>query len=191
MTSVNVLCEGFIRRENGVILEAHSSSTLVRSDSLNIVVDTSSVSNREKIIRSLTAAGLEPKDIDVVVNTHLHFDHCENNDLFTDALVIAHALESPGRGFKPIRGSKELADGVIIVHTPGHTEGSVSVLVESGVRYAVAGDAIPTVDNYVKWVPPGLNFDADLALASMKEIVDFADIVIPGHGPPFRVDRKV
>ena len=189
MNSVNVLCEGFIRRENGVILEAHSSSTLVRSDSLDIVVDTSSVSKREKIIRSLTVAGLEPRDIDVVVNTHLHIDHCSNNKLFTDPLVIAHALESPGKGFKPIRGSEELADGVIILHTPGHTEGSVSVLVESGVRYAVAGDAIPTVDNYLKWVPPALNFDADLALASMKEIVDFADIVIPGHGPPFKVDR--
>ena len=76
-----------------------------------------------------------------------------------------------------------------MVHTPGHTPGSISVFVEAGLRYAIAGDALPTHENYLNWVPPGLNCDPDLALASMKEIVAFADIVVPGHGAPFRIDR--
>ena len=43
------------------------------------------------------------------------------------------------------------------------------------------------MDNYLKWVPPGINFDPEIALQSMTKIVDYADIIIPGHDKPFRI----
>jgi glyoxylase-like metal-dependent hydrolase (beta-lactamase superfamily II) len=43
------------------------------------------------------------------------------------------------------------------------------------------------MDNYLKWVPPGINIDPELALNSMRKIVDWADVVVPGHDKPFRI----
>jgi len=83
----------------------------------------------------------------------------------------------------------ELRPGVTIVPTPGHTKGSVSLFVVSDRRYAIVGDAMPTQDNYLKWVPPGLNYDPEEALRSMRRIVDFAETVIPGHSAPFDIKR--
>ena len=79
---VEVLCNGSIRKEGGMVLEAHSSSSLIRSDTWNIVVDTSSLEYRDKMLVALDRIGLDPGDVDIVVNTHLHRDHCSNNDLF-------------------------------------------------------------------------------------------------------------
>jgi N-acyl homoserine lactone hydrolase len=186
---VEVLCSGSIRKEGDVVLEAHSSSSLIRSDTWNIVVDTSSLEYRDKMLASLGRIGLDPADVDIVVNTHLHHDHCSNNDLFRNAALMAHSREGAGSGYRKIENDLEVCPGVYLVHTPGHTPGSISVFVETGLRYVIAGDALPIHDNYLKWVPPGLNYDPDLALASMKEIVAFADVIVPGHGGPFRIDR--
>jgi N-acyl homoserine lactone hydrolase len=186
---VEVLCSGSIRKEGDVVLEAHSSSSLIRSDTWNIVVDTSSLEYRDRVLAALGRMGLDPADVDIVVNTHLHHDHCSNNDLFRNAALMAHSREGPGSGYRKIENDLEVCPGVYLVHTPGHTPGSISVFVETGLRYVIAGDALPTRDNYLKWVPPGLNYDPDLALASMKEIVAFADVIVPGHGGPFRIDR--
>lgn len=189
MNVVEVLCNGSIRRESGVVLEAHSSSTLILSRGWNIVVDTSTLEHRDAIVHGLRRLEIDPRDIDIVFNTHLHQDHCRNNDLFPNATLMAHAAERPGREYRKVESNLEASPGVRLVHTPGHTPGSMSVFVEGGLRYVIAGDALPTHDNYLKWVPPGLNYDPDLALSSMKEIVAFADVVVPGHGPPFRIDR--
>jgi len=66
----------------------------------------------------------------------------------------------------------------------------MSVFVESDRKYAIVGDAIPTFENVRRWVPPGIVSDADDALRSMKKIVAYADVVVPGHDTPFEVDRR-
>jgi len=44
--------------------------------------------NRELLPRSLRAAGIQPEEVDVVINTHLHFDHCGwNTTLHADGSV--------------------------------------------------------------------------------------------------------
>ena len=54
---VIVLCNGFIRRDGKVVLEAHSSSTLVKCEGHLIVVDTSSVEYRPRIVERLRRSG--------------------------------------------------------------------------------------------------------------------------------------
>ncbi|WP_413466382.1 MBL fold metallo-hydrolase [Mesorhizobium sp. B4-1-4] len=44
---------------------------------------------------ALALLGLEPKDIDVVVNSHFHFDHCGGNKYFPHAKKICHRTEVP------------------------------------------------------------------------------------------------
>lgn len=179
LPEVHVLCPGMIRRDGKVILEVHSSSTLVLCQDLRIVVDTSSEQYRSRVLNGLKDHGVDPRQIALLINTHPHRDHNGNNDLFPNAELLVYD--------EPPTGEIRLREGVTLVPTPGHTRGSVSLFVISDRRYAIVGDAIPTEDNYLKWVPPGLNFDPEVALQSMRRIVDFADIVIPGHSSPFGV----
>ncbi|MEM0449033.1 MAG: MBL fold metallo-hydrolase [Methanomassiliicoccales archaeon] len=182
---VKVLCEGMIRREGKAILEARSSSVLVTSERELIVVDTSTREYRARILEALDKYGLRPHDITILVSTHSHLDHRGNDDLFPSARRLSMIGEGePGE-------SIPLASGVVMVRTPGHTPDSGSVFVEGEKRFAIAGDAIPTRDNIMKWLPPGIHYDKRLALRSMSMIVRFADVVIPGHGPPFELDEII
>jgi len=94
--------------------------------------------------------------IDVIINTHLHFDHCGGNHLFTgkpiyvqrrelddarsqDDYTIRGWVEAPGAQYVPVDGPLELLPGLRLVPTPGHTPGSQVVVVETGGRPAVIG----------------------------------------------------
>jgi N-acyl homoserine lactone hydrolase len=89
--------------------------------------------------------------IDVVINTHLHFDHCGGNHLFTgkpiyvqrrelddarsqDDYTIREWVEAPGAQYVPVDGPLELLPGLRLVPAPGHTPGSQMVVVETGGR---------------------------------------------------------
>jgi N-acyl homoserine lactone hydrolase len=96
--------------------------------------------------------------IDVVINTHLHFDHCGGNRLFTgkpiyvqrrelddarslDDYTIREWVEAPGAQYVPVDGELELLPGLRLVPAPGHTRGSQVVVVESsGRRVVIGGD---------------------------------------------------
>jgi N-acyl homoserine lactone hydrolase len=84
----------------------------------------------------------------VVVNTHLHFDHCGGNRWFPRVPVHVQAREleaahtapdehtrpewvdAPGVVYVEHEGEEELLPGIRLVPTPGHTAGHQSVLVE-------------------------------------------------------------
>ena len=96
--------------------------------------------------------------IDVVVNTHLHFDHCGGNHLFAgkpvyvqrrelddarnlDDYSIREWVEAAGVRYVPVDGELEVLPGIRLVPTPGHTRGSQVVVVETGGRpVVIAGD---------------------------------------------------
>jgi N-acyl homoserine lactone hydrolase len=96
--------------------------------------------------------------IDIVVNTHLHFDHCGGNHLFSgrpvyvqraelddarsqDDYTIREWVDAPGVCYVPVDGALELLPGIRLVPTPGHTRGSQVVVVGTGDRSVViAGD---------------------------------------------------
>ncbi|MCG7841481.1 MAG: MBL fold metallo-hydrolase [Methanomassiliicoccales archaeon] len=183
---VDVLCPGMIVRDGPLILEARSSATLVSRGERHLLVDVSGPQNRTALLDALRSRGIFPEQIEVVVLTHLHHDHDGNLDIFPHAKKYAHKLESPGPSFEVVSDDFDVWEGVRLIHTPGHTRGGMSVLVRSDETYALVGDAIPSADNVRKWIPPGLHYDADVALASMSKLVRMADVIVPGHGRPFR-----
>ena len=187
---VEVLRAGNIVREGSMISDASSSVTLIRAESKNLLVDTGSPRVREKLVAALKAEKLNPGDIDIVINTHLHLDHCGCNDMFVNARFIAHVFESPPIHYNRISGDATLFPGVAIHQTPGHSPGSISVFVTAERKYAVCGDALPTKGNFEQHVPPFINTDSKLALKSMDFIVSWADVVIPGHDAQFDVIGK-
>jgi N-acyl homoserine lactone hydrolase len=94
--------------------------------------------------------------IDMVINTHLHFDHCGGNHLFTgrpiyvqrqelddarseEDYTIPEWVEAPGVRYVPVDGELELLPGLRLVPAPGHTRGSQVVVVERGGRSVVIG----------------------------------------------------
>jgi N-acyl homoserine lactone hydrolase len=100
--------------------------------------------------------GFDLAGLDLVVNTHLHFDHCGGNHLFAgkpihvqrreldDALsqddyTIREWVEAPGVRYVPVDGELELLPGIRLVPAPGHTPGTQVVVVGSGERPAVIG----------------------------------------------------
>jgi glyoxylase-like metal-dependent hydrolase (beta-lactamase superfamily II) len=191
MIKLDVLAIGsFQRDENGKVFDAHSSSVLIRTDERMMVVDTSTPYMRPALKTSFKQIGVFPKDVDTVILTHSHYDHVGNNGMFENAAIFMHQDEhGEVEGAKPLETEKDIVPGVRIVHTPGHTKGSVSVFVKADQRYVIAGDAIPKFGNYEKTVPPAINVDPDLALESIKRITKYADVIIPGHDPPFLVNR--
>lgn len=181
---------GSIVREKDKVKDARSSVTLIDSGEKRILVDTGMLGEDRVLIDALSTLGLGTEEIDVVVNTHLHLDHCGCNLLFRNAIFFADKHESPPAHFLPTTDGMELSKGVSFLSTPGHTEGSVTVLAKTldGI-YAMVGDAIPTKENYETMTPPAVNFDERLSMESMKRILSKADFVIPGHGALFEISR--
>jgi len=190
MNQLDVLAIGYlIRAEDGTILNAQSTSTLIRAGDRLIVVDTSGKEMRPALRIAFKQIGVFAKDVDTVVLTHNHNDHTANVDMFPNAKVLIHSGEDrPYRGAEVIEGDVSIAKGVELKHTPGHSWDSMSVFVDGVDRkYVIAGDAIPLEDNYRKNVPPALHVCKDLAMKSIKTISDYADVIIPGHGGPFKI----
>ena len=179
-----------LRDQGGNILDARSSVTLIKTERGWIIVDTGQVGDEEEILKALADLGLEGSDIDIIVNTHSHPDHCANNRLFSRAMKMY-----PNDG-------EEIAPGVRALATPGHSPDSISVLVDAAIqqgdgttpatrRVVIAGDALPTLGNFQKRVPPAVHYDRALAVASMNKIIEMADMVIPGHDRPFSVREEM
>jgi N-acyl homoserine lactone hydrolase len=103
-------------------------------------------------------ADFDVAGIDVVVNTHLHFDHCGGNHLFAgrpiyvqrrelddarrqDDYTIREWVDAPGVQYVPVDGELEVVPGVRLLPAPGHTPGSQVVVVETGgPPVVIAGD---------------------------------------------------
>ena len=128
----------------------------------------------------LARMGLKPEDIDLLVLTHLHLDHAGNLDLFCGTPagngVIVHELELkqalfdvfvgpddmangylksdfvglPEIAFDPIGGDVELAEDLHLLWLPGHTPGTLGVMVhlENSGTIIYASDAINWQPNY-------------------------------------------
>ncbi|MEI8002761.1 MAG: MBL fold metallo-hydrolase [Methanothrix sp.] len=179
MPAVFLLKPGSIERDEcGRILDARSSVTMIISGQHKIVVDSGLQGEEEPIQRALTKLCIKPKEIDSIVNTHSHSDHCGNNHLFSRAMVLA------------AKEGDVIAPGVWVLATPGHSMDSISVAIEMNEIIVISGDALPTFGNFLRKVPPALHVDRDLALASMQRIMALADFVVPGHDFPFSIRKK-
>jgi len=127
----------------------------------------------EAVHEKLEALGVDSAHIELIIFTHLHWDHCHNLHMFPNARLLVNAREyefalnpippyyksyehqkldkkAPfvGRMFEKLDGEVEILPGIRIFPTPGHSPGhqSVSVDTEGGV-HVIAGDAVFSYDN--------------------------------------------
>jgi N-acyl homoserine lactone hydrolase len=115
---------------------------------------------------ALNAAGTDLDDIKLVVNCHLHFDHCGNNPALTARPIFVQAAElaaasqenytlpelvdATGLDYEELSGEAEILDGLVVMPTPGHTDGHQSVVVRNGDGTVVvlAGQSHDTASEY-------------------------------------------
>lgn len=65
--------------------------TLLESEGRRILVDSGACEDATALQAALAARGLAPEDVDTVIGTHLHYDHCGNHLLFTRARYLVDA----------------------------------------------------------------------------------------------------
>jgi glyoxylase-like metal-dependent hydrolase (beta-lactamase superfamily II) len=145
---------------------------LIKGGDKNILVDTGEMSpiqskDREAAIggkihtfeQGLEKHGLTPADIDIVIHTHLHTDHCENDYKCENAKFYVHEqelesihdphpldyrylsdyiddIEENGQ-IEIVRQDQEIVPGIRVRHTPVHTRGGLTVYIETAKGTAV------------------------------------------------------
>ena len=151
---------------------------------------------------ALATQDLEPKDIDVIIHTHLHNDHCENDykcenakvyvqqaefDFFQDPHPIDHRYYPDvldDADVEIISGDRELFDGISVIFSPGHSVGGQSVCVNTKKGKAVITGFCANEKNFPESGPavaPGVHIDVREAYDSAQKIKNEADILIPLH----------
>ncbi len=151
---------------------------------------------------ALEKVGWKAEEIDLIVHTHLHNDHCENDsacvnaevyvqkaelDFFHDPHPIDHRYYDDlldDVNVKVLEGDANIVDGIDVLFTPGHTPGGQSVMVETAGGKAVIAGLCCNGENFPSGggvVCPGVHIDAIDAYESLKRVRGSADILIPLH----------
>lgn len=147
----------------------------------------------ESLPNQLAALGLGGDDIDVVVNSHFHPDHCGCNEYFRKATVVCHENEldaarasdadklgyqradwdHPQR-FQPINGAHDLFGDsrITLIPTPGHTPGCVvaQVQLERSGNFLLASDTVPMRVHLQRDELPRNTWNNDQAARSIGEV---------------------
>ena len=138
---------------------------LIEHPAARVLVDTGltelhpAVADMDPRLTPLNTQGFDLAGIDIVVNTHLHFDHCGGNRLFAGKPIyvqrrelddartlndytIREWVDAPGVRYVPVEGEHALLPGVRLVPAPGHTHGTQVVVIETGgPPIVICGDA--------------------------------------------------
>ena len=184
-TTVDLIHAGYIRDDGHV----GSSISLIRDGDAIIVADPGLVASHARILDPLAERGIRPTDVTHVFLSHHHPDHTMNVALFPNAEVVDFWaryrgdlwLDHPGDGW-------QMTDHTQLWLTPGHSEEDASLIVttDAGV-YALTHlwwrqDRSPELDPYCP--------DQAVLDAQRLRVLAAVDVVVPGHGEPFRVDRR-
>jgi N-acyl homoserine lactone hydrolase len=142
---------------------------------------------------ALAGLDMSPADISLVINTHLHFDHCGQNAVFKHAPFYVQRAELDrarreepemadwfdfmGARFELLDGDAEILPGLSVVATPGHTIGHQCVTVQTGDEAApdlLIGDAAYAPYQYTgpldQELPPGQAADRPAWEASITRV---------------------
>ena len=182
----------------GIEVEVPTNAFYVEADNRKILVDTGMAETKEadwhhpgshqpdgyRIDQRLAQVGVGPEEIDAVIFTHLHWDHCANMKLFKNAEYWVHENElafaldphilyyksycseklkvvPPFKDavFHTVSGEYVFSPSITLFPTPGHCPGhqSVEVRTASG-SFVIAGDAVFADENLLPDKKRGLKF---------------------------------
>ncbi len=156
-------------------------------------IDETFAPTRHCIVDAIARFGVAPADVDILINSHLHFDHCGNNKLFSNADIfvqeeelhtarttrhtIRQWFDYAGARLVAVSGDTDICPGVTLLSSPGHTPGHQSVLVQNaGERALVAAQAAFTAAEFDRGGDPdtqahdGLRAQYLVSIARLKAL---------------------
>ena len=197
--------EGFhsykkLQREGKVAgMIAIPNCCLIRAET-DYVVDPGVMMQGAPVTMSLRKRGVEPHETKVIL-THNHFDHLQALVEFTQRETYVHQIEMQA-GYTAIEQSKldlvriieltgeegEIEPGVRWMLTPGHSDGLMSILVDTDDGLVViASDCVGPLPEYFDKMdlPEDFGSEREELLRQWQRIRDLdPHTVIPGHNPP-------
>ena len=163
----------------------------------NTLVDTGAGLNKDYLFSKLRENGVEPEDIEIIVNTHCHFDHIGGNHFFPNAKIAVHRLDAVSMRNKDTLGTSMSAfgdegnsrvdieleegdevSGFKVIHTPGHTRGGICLWDGENL---ISGDTI-FAGGGVGRMDIGGDY-ADMKNSVEKLLKLDVKNIYPGHGP--------
>ncbi len=205
-----------ITKEEGM-KEFRPTSSFLESDGLKVVIDaTHPKEDKKQYYHAMMKLGFSPDEVDAVIFTHLHPDHFGHKDLFTNAVFVFHEAEKFGPvWFKDDKKTvlnghallnltpegiespeytdhvpdfRTLENRLYIRHIPGHSPGSLAIF--ANIDHAVhswVGDTFSNREAFYKNELPHCSWDRDQIPGHVEFIKTHADVIVPGHGPAFRL----
>ena len=161
----------------------------------------------QRLVTQLARHGLDPSDVDIVIFTHLHWDHCYNVEFFRRAHFFVRRRELefaknpcpiyermydvPSTGVSPpylnldfhfTTDDQEIVPGLRVVPTPGHSPGHQSVAVETAEGLCViAGDLVPLYENWERRIPSGMLTDLEEWYESFARLQQLGGTLLASH----------
>ena len=208
MPKIDVLLHGF-RFNTDAGIPGFCSVLLIEGKKRTLV-DVGHVGRRVVLENALKERGLTAADIDMVVMSHAHWDHNQNFDLFEHAPLLMHPWERkyaqhPHKNdwstpkwtgamierhptIVEVEEGYEIEPGVRVIHTPGHSPGSVCIVVDTDEgRCVLTEDVLLFAGQALTRTHPVVFWNEQQAIKSINRVLDEADIIYPGHDQPFRV----
>jgi hydroxyacylglutathione hydrolase len=186
---------------------------LVEDGGKLILIDTGLFRSYKKIVKYIEELGHKPADVSTIVLTHFHIDHVgslKKMSELTGAKVAADEADADYIAGKkappkpknlmlkalsslvkpaPVDVNIVLKDGdkvgkLTVIHTPGHSEGSISLL-DAERKVMFVGDAVRFMGGKLEGPPPQFTLDEVKAKESIGKIATYDfDIMLSGHGQP-------
>ncbi|MGD0204255.1 MAG: MBL fold metallo-hydrolase [Candidatus Bathyarchaeia archaeon] len=205
------IIEGIHRVDEASANMAHANVYLLINGKELTVIDTGTSGNAQKTVEYIQKLGYQPTDVKTIILTHFHMDHMgsakELKDL-TNAKVAVHTEDADYvSGKKPLPKPKNILfravssfvkpvpvqvdvilkegdkiAGLVVIHTPGHTPGSIMLLDEER-KVLFAGDTLRYDGKKVSGAPEQFSTDPNQIRESIAKAstLNF-DVMLPGHG---------
>lgn len=146
--------------------------------------------DKDILLRELKYHHVSPEDVDFLVCTHGHSDHCGNMNLFLKATHFVGSCVSHKNLYYYHNFEKQpyvLDDKIEVISTPGHTTSCVSLIVrnsnfEEGGTVGIVGDLFEKEDDIFDeslWVEAGTE-NRKLQRENRYKVAEMVDFIIPG-----------
>jgi len=203
----------------------------INAEGTHVLIDTGiSVEDHKKIANipmkdiqsfdnALASVGIRAGDVDLIVATHLHYDHIANANRCKNAKVVVQEEELlfaysnhpvlgrfyvrsqfEGLNFELVKGEKEILPGIAALPVKGHTPGCQAVVVETVRGKAVISGMCALKDNFFPpgrlsqiWpvIVPATHVDSIRCYYDMLKLKGIADILIPNHDINFARMKQI
>ncbi len=188
-------------RATGMV--AFPNTLLVRGER-DYLVDPGLIMQGAPLLGALEELGVDPNEVKDVILTHLHFDHAEGLAGWPMRRTYVHRIETEAPYAQIVSGVLEMANlevldgeegeiepGIRWMLTPGHSDGLISLLVDTDDGLAViASDCVGPLPEYFDEMdlPEDFGPEREELLRQWQRIRDLDPaVVIPGHNPPVKL----